>query len=134
MMWRRYFLYFAGGALAYPVARYFRYLAQGRSVASSPEMVVKDAGGLAVKGSRIVKFNGRLVLLIRRAEHEWIALSAICTHMGCPLHYDPGVDGVVCVCHKGQYDLAGKVVSGPPPRALLKYMIEERGGELVLHD
>ena len=32
-----------------------------------------------------------------------------------------------CACHNGTYDLGGNVVSGPPPRALEKFVVNLRG-------
>ncbi|MCH7909341.1 MAG: Rieske 2Fe-2S domain-containing protein [Candidatus Hydrogenedentes bacterium] len=44
------------------------------------------------------------------------ATSLICTHLGCVVKESP--DGFACPCHGSKFDVTGKVVSGPAPRAL----------------
>ena len=46
------------------------------------------------------------------------ALSATCTHLGCGVSWDDAKKQFLCPCHKGVFDRSGKVVSGPPPRAM----------------
>jgi menaquinol-cytochrome c reductase iron-sulfur subunit len=46
------------------------------------------------------------------------ALSATCTHLGCQVRWDAEVKRFLCPCHGGEYDAQGRVVAGPPPRAL----------------
>ena len=50
-----------------------------------------------------------------------IALSNICTHLGCPVHWDNERNAFICPCHNGVYDRQGNVVSGPPPRPLDRF-------------
>ena len=47
-----------------------------------------------------------------------IAISNICTHLGCGVRWDTGRGAFVCPCHNGVFDRNGAVVSGPPPRPL----------------
>ncbi len=46
------------------------------------------------------------------------AMSATCTHLGCRVRWDEGAKKFKCPCHGGEYDANGRVLSGPPPRAL----------------
>jgi menaquinol-cytochrome c reductase iron-sulfur subunit len=46
------------------------------------------------------------------------AISATCTHLGCQVQWDGGTERFRCPCHGGVFDVAGQVVSGPPPRPL----------------
>ncbi len=46
------------------------------------------------------------------------ALSATCSHLGCHVKWEPTEGQFKCPCHGGRYNRSGKVVSGPPPRAL----------------
>jgi len=55
-------------------------------------------------------------------DHEGImAVSAICTHLGCIL--EKNIDGFVCPCHGSCYNEKGEVLSGPAPRNLTWYGI-----------
>jgi Rieske Fe-S protein len=46
------------------------------------------------------------------------AMSATCTHLGCQVLWDGTGERFRCPCHGGVFDVAGQVVSGPPPRPL----------------
>jgi nitrite reductase/ring-hydroxylating ferredoxin subunit len=40
------------------------------------------------------------------------ALSAICTHMGCALHFRPEWQDLRCACHAASFDLTGALANG----------------------
>jgi nitrite reductase/ring-hydroxylating ferredoxin subunit len=40
------------------------------------------------------------------------ALSSVCTHMGCTLHYRPEWQDLRCPCHDASFDLAGRLANG----------------------
>ena len=61
------------------------------------------------------------------------AFSAVCTHLGCIVRWQPDANYVwFCPCHKGTYDRDGKVVSGPPPRPLRPYAVTVRDGKVFV--
>lgn len=74
-------------------------------------------------GSKTVLFENSPVLLINYGG-EFRALSAICSHMGCFLRWDPQSGQIKCPCHYASFDIEGKVISGPPPRPLKSFKIE----------
>ena len=45
-------------------------------------------------------------------------LFADCPHLGCGYRWDDADHHFKCPCHGSVYDIAGKVVGGPPPRPL----------------
>lgn len=45
-------------------------------------------------------------------------LNAICTHLGCVVPWNAGLDLFKCPCHGSQYAPNGKVVRGPAPQSL----------------
>lgn len=65
-----------------------------------------------------------------------IALSPICTHLGCTVDWNTDKEHpnqFFCPCHLGLYEKDGKNVPGtPPPRPLDLYLIKEKGGYLYL--
>jgi Rieske Fe-S protein len=58
------------------------------------------------------------VVFLDRDGETYRALSAVCQHLGCRVRWDEAKQQFLCPCHGGVYDRAGRVVSGPPPRAL----------------
>jgi menaquinol-cytochrome c reductase iron-sulfur subunit len=56
--------------------------------------------------------------LRRIGERDFVAFTLNCTHLGCPVLWQPGANLFMCPCHGGVYDRDGNVVSGPPPRGL----------------
>lgn len=44
-----------------------------------------------------------------------------CTHVGCPVRWNPQADRFFSPCHGGVFDREGRVLAGPPPRPLDRY-------------
>ncbi len=53
-------------------------------------------------------FNGFIV----NDAGEIRALSSVCTHMGCTLHFRPDWSDLRCPCHGASFDLAGRLANG----------------------
>ncbi len=84
-----------------------------------------DVGGvddIAVGTAKKVIVAGSAVIIIRTAQ-GFKALSAVCTHLGCLVDWDKTRRQILCPCHGGVFDVNGKVVSGPPPKALPSYEV-----------
>lgn len=62
--------------------------------------------------------NGTGAFVRRQPLHGLQALSAVCTHKGCPVAWRPAQKQFVCPCHGGKFDANGKNVAGPPPGPL----------------
>ena len=61
------------------------------------------------------------------------AFSAVCTHLGCIIKWQPTNDSKwFCPCHKGRYDAEGRVVAGPPPRPLTRLPVSVRDGTVFV--
>ena len=65
--------------------------------------------------------------MIRSLDGELHAFSAVCTHLECTVQFKADTSQIWCACHNGLYDLAGHVVSGPPPRSLERLAVNVRG-------
>jgi cytochrome b6-f complex iron-sulfur subunit len=89
-------------------------------------------GELRIGEARLIRHGVTPFYVIRVSENRVIALSAVCTHVRCILHYDRDRHGLVCPCHDGRFDLNGNVLSGPPPRALPNYEVSVRAGEVFV--
>lgn len=74
--------------------------------------------------------NHEYVVYLKRNGSEVIALDPTCTHLGCRVKYQEEKSRFFCPCHGGVFDAEGKVVSGPPPRALDRHSAKFEGGKV----
>jgi len=100
----------------------------GQAVATSAEIPVDSIGP---GESRIVAI-GYIPVIVVRGSNGFKAFNATCSHLGCIVKWDHIQQRFVCPCHAGQYNADGRVVSGPPPRALLGARVEEQGSMLKI--
>lgn len=63
---------------------------------------------------------------------DFIAMSNICTHLGCRVRWISDQEEFFCPCHNGVFDKEGKVVSGPPPRPLDRYEVKVEDDQLLV--
>ena len=90
-----------------------------------PAVGRKEVGALdeiPLWGAKKVIIGGSAILLVRTPDGV-NASSAICTHLGCIVDWDDKKRQIVCPCHAGIFDYKGKVISGPPPKALPSYAV-----------
>lgn len=112
-------------AIAYPVLRFLVPPAGGEPATAS--VVAAKASALKPNSGLLFKFGNKPGIVVRTADGEIRALSAVCTHLECTVQFKADTGQLWCACHNGVYDLAGNVVSGPPPRALEKLVVNLRG-------
>jgi cytochrome b6-f complex iron-sulfur subunit len=87
---------------------------------------------LRVGEATFVRHGTTPFFVVRVESERVIALSAVCTHVRCILGFDRERKAIVCPCHDGRFDLAGNVLSGPPPRPLLSYEVAVRAGDVYV--
>ena len=63
---------------------------------------------------------------------DFIAMSNICTHLGCRVRWIADSDQFYCPCHVGIFDREGNVVAGPPPRPLDRYEVKVEDDQLFI--
>ncbi len=123
-------LFALAGTILYPILAYLKPPKQGDVEVSSVKAgklvdIEKDSG-------QIVKFGTKPVILVRTANDELRAFSATCTHLDCTVQYKKDMGVIWCACHNGKYDLAGRNISGPPPRPLDEYRVVVQGEEVFI--
>ena len=134
---REFINYILGGAFSALVASevysLFRYITppEGAETAVSSVVAAKK-GELAPNSGKIFKFGDKPGILINTPSGELRAFNAVCTHLNCTVQYDSQAKYILCACHNGHFDLAGKVISGPPPRPLEQYKVNTRGEDIVV--
>ncbi len=117
-------------AFLYPVLRYL--VPPPATDLGSDTVVAAKVGELKPNSAKIFRFGSRPGLVILTPSGEYRAMSATCTHLSCTVQYRADLKQVWCACHNGMYDLAGRNISGPPPRPLEAYDVHVRGEEIVV--
>jgi cytochrome b6-f complex iron-sulfur subunit len=112
-------------AIAYPVSRFLIPPASGEP--ATQMAVAGRVGKLGLNSAAIFKFGSKPGIVVRTAEGEIRAFSAVCTHLDCTVQFKNDTSQLWCACHNGTYDLGGAVVSGPPPRGLEQFVVNLRG-------
>jgi Rieske Fe-S protein len=82
--------------------------------------------------SRIVLLGDEKVIVARSEDGSFHGVSAICTHLGCSIRFEPAdvSPEFACNCHDSRFDLDGINLSGPAPGPLRRFEVETRGREL----
>jgi cytochrome b6-f complex iron-sulfur subunit len=128
----------AAGMLAsifYPVLRYLKPLPAG-APGGPLRLTSAEVAALERKSFIIVAVGGKRVLVLRDRDGAVRALDARCTHEGCTVQYVEGESVIWCACHNARFDLEGRVLSGPPPRPLPRYLAKRDpdGGIIIAAD
>lgn len=75
--------------------------------------------------------TGAPAYLVHPSGSTFLAFSAVCTHAGCTVQFDPSSLQFVCPCHGGTYDArTGQVLSGPPPSPLAAIPVHVVDGQV----
>lgn len=72
------------------------------------------------------------IFIVRTAE-GFIAVSAVCTHLGCIVEWRAEEELIACPCHGSKFNRDGKKVAGPAPRPLPHFNVQlGPDGQLVV--
>jgi len=85
-----------------------------------------DASGRTTMKAKGVKDR---LLLVRRDDGTYTALTLNCPHKNGPVSYKDG-EGLKCGWHGSRFDLEGKVQNGPARQDLKRYTTEVKGDQL----
>lgn len=89
-------------------------------------------GEVPVGGAHLFVFRGRPAVLLQPSPGRFIALSAVCTHLGCIVKWVPEEGSFLCPCHAARFSAGGAVLSGPPPKPLEAYPVSVGGQTVVV--
>ncbi len=70
--------------------------------------------------------------LRRIKDHEFVAFSVNCAHLGCPVRWMEKARLFMCPCHGGVYYEDGRVAAGPPPHPLTQYPVRVEAGQVEI--
>jgi len=134
---RNFVNYFLGGSLGatvlaflYPIISYL--LPPKQAEALEKRVMAAKVGDLPPSSFKIFKFGSTPGILINTQDGQLVALTAVCTHLTCTVRYESDSGTIFCPCHNGRFDLAGNVISGPPPAPLEMYMVAVVGDDIFV--
>ncbi len=116
----------AAAAAAWPLYRYLAPAGGGSAAA----VVVIPENEVNEGQAKFFQYAGSAAVLVRKRGGELIALSAVCTHLGCIVQWVNEKQEFLCPCHAGLYSAEGAVLSGPPPKPLAPIPFKVAGGTI----
>lgn len=98
-----------------------------------------EIGSPALFKPKVKRQNGWIVdeeelgvFILTEDGQNYIAMSNICTHLGCRVRWIKEKEQFLSPCHNGVFDKFGYVVSGPPPRPLDVFQTKVEDGEIFI--
>lgn len=132
-----------GGALVAGYGTFFAYAGRFLYPAEPPPkrwLFVARVADMQVGDSMTYRApTGATIAVARQGDEgtvdDFIALSSVCPHLGCQVHWEGHNDRFFCPCHNGVFDPQGAPVSGPPAdadQALPRYPLKIEDGLLYI--
>jgi glycine/D-amino acid oxidase-like deaminating enzyme/nitrite reductase/ring-hydroxylating ferredoxin subunit len=88
----------------------------------------EELSRLAPGDSAILKAEGESFAAYRAPDGELFAVSPVCTHLGCKVHWNSVETSWDCPCHGSRFRPDGTVIEGPALTPLARKHIEVGGG------
>jgi glycine/D-amino acid oxidase-like deaminating enzyme/nitrite reductase/ring-hydroxylating ferredoxin subunit len=93
---------------------------------STPEL--DDMGKLPTGGGEVVEWQGERLAVYKDDDGKIFSCSAVCTHMGCIVHWNGAEKSWDCPCHGSRFNYDGKVIQGPANKDLEKKSLKTNEG------
>ena len=107
-----------------------------RPVGPVDEFAAGETVKVVFKGAGVQPWAGKAgrqaAWLRRDSEGTFTAFALECSHLGCPVRWNARARLFMCPCHGGVYYADGRVAGGPPPRALSRYPVRVRRGQVEI--
>ncbi len=114
------------GALLLFLRNIFLYILPKITPKKERKILVAREDELKVGEAKMFTISNKDFYIVR-TEDGYKVFSAVCTHLGCKVKWEAHNNRFYCPCHKGIFDINGKVMSGPPPRPLDSFGVETSG-------
>ena len=129
-------------ALAIPAAAYL--LIKPKNTEGGDWVEVADLNQLETGKPQEIRYNRKrtdgwqklvekaTTWVVRTDQSKVIAFSPSCTHLGCAYHWDDAAKNFMCPCHSSMFSADGRVLSGPAPRSLDRYVSKVEGQKILI--
>lgn len=79
---------------------------------------ISSAADLRPNSGGVMRSGTKKIAVYRDEQGGVHQFSAICPHLGCVVHWNPGEKSWDCPCHGSRYSAMGEVLNGPSPVGL----------------
>lgn len=70
--------------------------------------------------------------VVKEPDNRIVAFGPQCTHLACAYHWEMDAGKFMCPCHGSVFSIDGKVLSGPAPRPLDRYLTRIENNRLQI--
>lgn len=117
-----------GAASVWPVFRFLSPIDSG----SGDSQVVLTRSEVPTGKAHFFQYRGKPAVVLQSAPGEFVAMSAVCTHLGCVVTWQDQAGEFLCPCHGGRFSADGQVLAGPPPSPLEPLAVVLDGDQLKI--
>jgi Rieske Fe-S protein len=112
-----------------------RYIYPRRALRRLREIFLAPLADVPAGKGKVYELPGGAKALVTNTGAEVVALSNVCPHLGCKVHWEEDQRRFFCPCHGGVFDPSGKAVAGPPAdegKDLTRYPVKRVGENLFI--
>src|SRR3989338_8621324 len=113
------------GSVVYSVLLYLKPPRRGKE----GEVVKVPKSDLPPGGMKRFHIQGKPAVVVNSRD-GFAAFSLVCSHLGCLVNWQGDKNEFLCPCHGAKFDAKGNVLSGPPPKGLEPFKVEEKETEV----
>jgi cytochrome b6-f complex iron-sulfur subunit len=112
-----------------------RYIYPREGIRRRREVFLAPLRDIPVGKGRPYTLPSGATALVTNTGAELVALSDVCPHLGCKVHWEEEKREFLCPCHGGVFAKDGKALAGPPAdekKDLTKFVLKQVGDNLFI--
>ncbi len=112
-----------------------RYIYPRRALRLKRRIFLAPAADVPPRRGRPYALPGGATALVADTGSGIVALSDICPHLGCKVHFEAAAGRFLCPCHGGVFEKDGRAIAGPPAdegKDLKRYEVTRVGDNLFI--